>query len=438
MGNALGGLLQIAGSAGAGGFGAVRQNNADKIEALKSEALRKREVFLLGLKQGWENQAAETKYEREVALEGAKIKATSTEHAKDRASKEGINKSRIDADIANNQSNIDSRERISADTIGAAASREAMSRQTALEVAQIRASRSSGGGGGGKSDDLEKNQLKVLEITGKMLENGSPVEQVNEARKIGGLPPLEQVSTGTTESGGVLGFGTTKTENYELVPEGAGKKLSTVANEKGKVEAKNTKSLAELVSSVNEKKADQPQPEEAKKQPGLLNPAKVEESPEVISKTENGKEVYYKNTESGMVPMSTEETEVYVGAQGLLSPKVTRPETEKRLRPKTGMFAKKTKGDTPEYGKRADGTNKGSGFLGELKRPDGDISTEISIGVEMDGQEVEIPLLVPTLSKSQIDYLLKGGKATKEIVDVAVKHAQKRMQEGKSPFHEDN
>jgi len=268
MSKALGGLLQIAGSAGAGGFAAVQKNNTDKLESLRAEALKTREEFLLGLKQ-----------EGEKALAEAKQTAVSNENLLDRTSKEKINSDRITADNQHNQDNINSRELISKNSIDAESTRADMSRQTALEVAQIRASRSSGGGGGGKSDDLEKNQLKVLEFTGKGLEDSSlSVEQVNEARALVNLPPLEKVSTGTSKADdGFLGFGATETENYEYRP-----KLSTVANEKGKVEAKNTKSLAELVSSVNEKKADQPQSEEIEeKQPGLLSdtPAEVEESP---------------------------------------------------------------------------------------------------------------------------------------------------------------
>ena len=69
-----------------------------------------------------------------------------------------------------------------------------------------------------------------------------------------------------------------------------------------------------------------------------------------------------------------------------------------------------------------------------MKRPDGKVSTEISIGVNINGKETEIPTLVPTLTKDEIDYLLKGGKPTKEIVDKAVKHAKKRMSQGLSPF----
>jgi|GEM_PF-1004763 len=91
------------------------------------------------------------------------------------------------------------------------------------------------------------------------------------------------------------------------------------------------------------------------------------------------------------------------------------------------------------YGKRNDGTEKGSGFLGELKMQDGSdsVATEISIGVEIDGQETEIPTLVPTLTKSEIDHLIKGGDPTDAIVDKAVAHARERIGDGKSPFAND-
>lgn len=89
------------------------------------------------------------------------------------------------------------------------------------------------------------------------------------------------------------------------------------------------------------------------------------------------------------------------------------------------------------YGMRLDGSPKGKGFFGELKRPDGYVSTELSIGVNIDGKETQIPSLVPGLSREQIDYLLAGEKPTKEIVDIAVNHAKKRRFENKSPFAEE-
>jgi hypothetical protein len=87
-----------------------------------------------------------------------------------------------------------------------------------------------------------------------------------------------------------------------------------------------------------------------------------------------------------------------------------------------------------KYGKRQDGTEKGEGFFGELKRPGGGFSTELSIGVNLDGKEIEIPALVPTLTEQEKNFLLEGNKPTQEIVNKAVKHARERMKRGESPF----
>lgn len=98
-----------------------------------------------------------------------------------------------------------------------------------------------------------------------------------------------------------------------------------------------------------------------------------------------------------------------------------------------------TEQEIPEkvpYGYRTSGKPKGRGFLGELKRPDGDISTEISIGVNFDGIETEIPSLVPTLTKEEINHLLSGKPHTREMIDKAVAHARQRMSQGLSPFKE--
>ncbi len=86
------------------------------------------------------------------------------------------------------------------------------------------------------------------------------------------------------------------------------------------------------------------------------------------------------------------------------------------------------------FGNREDGTKKGNGWLGQLKTKDGEISTELSIGVEIDGKETLIPSLVPTLTKDEIDYLLSGGEPTDKIVKKATDHAMKRIRAGKSPF----
>ena len=90
------------------------------------------------------------------------------------------------------------------------------------------------------------------------------------------------------------------------------------------------------------------------------------------------------------------------------------------------------------YGKRDDGSEKGRGFFGELKRPDGKVSTEISIGVNIGGKEMEIPALVPTLTQDEINTLLAGESPSQAIMDKAVSHAKERIAAGLSPFASDD
>ena len=83
------------------------------------------------------------------------------------------------------------------------------------------------------------------------------------------------------------------------------------------------------------------------------------------------------------------------------------------------------------------GREKGPGYFGALKRPDGMISTELSIGVtgpEYGNKETQIPLLVPTLTRNEIAYLLSGKEPTPEIIKKAEIHAQIRLSKGLSPF----
>lgn len=87
-----------------------------------------------------------------------------------------------------------------------------------------------------------------------------------------------------------------------------------------------------------------------------------------------------------------------------------------------------------DYGYRIDGTPKGKGYFGELRRPDGGVSTELSVGVNFDGKETQIPLLVPSLSPNEIRYLISGGEATPEIMKKAVMYARRRKVLGMSPF----
>lgn len=92
---------------------------------------------------------------------------------------------------------------------------------------------------------------------------------------------------------------------------------------------------------------------------------------------------------------------------------------------------------------RPDGTKKDIGFLGEFKTPSGKSVSEYSIGVPINGKEMDIPTLVPTLTEEEKKYII--DKAEKEeqigrdaignsIVKKSIAHAEQRIKEGKSPF----
>lgn len=91
------------------------------------------------------------------------------------------------------------------------------------------------------------------------------------------------------------------------------------------------------------------------------------------------------------------------------------------------------------WDKREDGSDKGQGFLGLLKRPDGRVSSEISVGVEVNGKEMEVPTMVPTLNQKELDYLMtnpvgEGHPIPASIIQKATDFAQSRIAAGKSPF----
>jgi hypothetical protein len=63
--------------------------------------------------------------------------------------------------------------------------------------------------------------------------------------------------------------------------------------------------------------------------------------------------------------------------------------------------------------------------------------TEYSVGVNIDGKDVEIPTLVPTLTQDEIDLLLNlpdGDKPPRAIINKAIDHARNRIKNNKSPF----
>lgn len=89
----------------------------------------------------------------------------------------------------------------------------------------------------------------------------------------------------------------------------------------------------------------------------------------------------------------------------------------------------------PNYGKREDGTSKGSGYFGPLQRPDGGVSTELSFDFDHPKHgKVFAPLIVPGLSRVELNHLLADGKPTEAIYNKAQDFAVNRLQAGKSPF----
>ena len=95
---------------------------------------------------------------------------------------------------------------------------------------------------------------------------------------------------------------------------------------------------------------------------------------------------------------------------------------------------------TPDYGygqRYGSAAPKGLGFLGPLLRPDGQVMSEYSIGVNLDGRQVEIPSIVPTLTKQELATLLtlKDGQAPpKSVIDKAIAYARTRLAGGYDAF----
>ena len=110
------------------------------------------------------------------------------------------------------------------------------------------------------------------------------------------------------------------------------------------------------------------------------------------------------------------------------------------------MLEKKLDPSSPT---RRDGSKKSEeGFLGPIKNYiSGGTMTEFSTSMEVDGKEIDIPTMVPTLTYEEIAYLrtLIPGEGFNlknpieaRIINKAENHALKRLKEGKSPFFQEN
>jgi hypothetical protein len=97
--------------------------------------------------------------------------------------------------------------------------------------------------------------------------------------------------------------------------------------------------------------------------------------------------------------------------------------------------------DASKWDKRPDGSQKGTGWLGLLRRPDGGVSSEISVGVQIRGKETDIPLLVPGLSRDEVQKIIAlpndenlAKNLPPGVLQKAQRFAEGRIAQGQSPF----
>lgn len=93
---------------------------------------------------------------------------------------------------------------------------------------------------------------------------------------------------------------------------------------------------------------------------------------------------------------------------------------------------------------RPDKSMKDVGFLGPKRSPRGVMVTEYSIGVPIMGKQMDIPTLVPGLSKEEIAYILQRADTGmpigrdpmgNAIANKAIQNAEQRVVKGLSPFY---
>jgi hypothetical protein len=82
----------------------------------------------------------------------------------------------------------------------------------------------------------------------------------------------------------------------------------------------------------------------------------------------------------------------------------------------------------------SDATPKGKGYFGEIPMNQGGAMTEMSSAFDQDGKLVSHPLIVPTLTRQEVDLLKMGGEPTPEIYRKAQDYAQQRIGAGQSTF----
>tara|TARA_R110000868_G_scaffold407111_1_gene688209 strand:+ start:4176 stop:4514 length:339 start_codon:yes stop_codon:yes gene_type:complete len=93
-----------------------------------------------------------------------------------------------------------------------------------------------------------------------------------------------------------------------------------------------------------------------------------------------------------------------------------------------------------DYGPRHNPNDgdKYTGWKGIYTNKKGQKVTEHSMGFGIDGKETDIPMIVPSTTKKEVNIILNGGEPTPAMIQKAVQHAQIRIKQGKSPFKNKN
>lgn len=92
-------------------------------------------------------------------------------------------------------------------------------------------------------------------------------------------------------------------------------------------------------------------------------------------------------------------------------------------------------GDRGKYGVRHQPEQgyKGKGFLGIIKGSDGKDMTEYTVGVNINGRKVDVPTLVPTLTREEVEKI-QNYQIDENIQKKARKHALDRLKQGRSIY----
>lgn len=88
------------------------------------------------------------------------------------------------------------------------------------------------------------------------------------------------------------------------------------------------------------------------------------------------------------------------------------------------------------YGKRIDGTSKGTGWFGELPMLDGkhSVMTEQAMTFDYGKGNVLVPLINPYSTRDELFRLSLGKEPTKEMINKAERWGFERISRGQSPF----